>query len=51
MEYMQVSGNNNRPGRCSDDACPCGYPGAVIEYGKGYMSIPEEVVTLIFCCR
>jgi hypothetical protein len=50
MEYMQVSGNNNRPGRCSDDACPCGYPGAVIEYGKGYMYIPEEVVKFRISC-
>jgi len=50
MKYMQVSGNNNRPGRCSDDACPCGYPGAVIEYGKGYMYIPEEVVKFRMSC-
>lgn len=50
MEYMQVSGNNNRPGRCSDDACPCGYPGAEIEYGKGYMYIPDEVVKFRTSC-
>jgi hypothetical protein len=50
VEYMQIAGNNNRPGRCSDDACPCGYPGAEIEYGKGYMYVSDEVVKFRMDC-
>ncbi len=44
MRYMQVSGNNRNPGVCSDDSCPCGYPGAEIPRGEGYVYISKEVV-------
>lgn len=44
MKYMQVSGNTRNPGLCSDDACPCGYPGATIPRGQGYIFISDEVV-------
>jgi hypothetical protein len=44
MRYMQVSGNDRDPGYCSDDACPCGYPGATIPRGQGYIYVSEEVV-------
>ncbi len=43
MKYMQVSGNDRDPALCSDDACPCGFPGATIPRGKGYMYISKEV--------
>jgi hypothetical protein len=43
MDYMEVV----RPaadGLCSDDACPCGSPGARIPRGGGYLYISQEVV-------
>jgi hypothetical protein len=43
MEYMQVP----RPegdGYCSDDGCPCGYPGTRIPRGTGYVYVSEEAV-------
>ena len=43
MKYMQVSGNNRDHGLCSDDACPCGSPGATIPRGEGYIYISKEV--------
>ncbi|MBC7188118.1 MAG: hypothetical protein H5U38_13920 [Calditrichaeota bacterium] len=44
MRYMQVSGNDRDHAYCSDDACPCGIPGAVIPRGKGYVYVSEQVV-------
>lgn len=44
MKYMQVSGNFRDPATCSDDDCPCGYPGATIPRGKGYIYISPDVV-------
>lgn len=44
MEYMEVSGNDRDPAYCSDDACPCGYPGAEIPRGEGYMYVSQDVV-------
>jgi hypothetical protein len=41
---MQVSGNHRNPALCSDDNCPCGYPGAQIPRGTGYIYISQEVV-------
>ena len=43
MKYIHVSGNDRDPGLCSDDACPCGYPGAKIPPGKGYIYVSKEV--------
>ncbi len=28
---------------CSDDACPCGFPGATIRRGEGYIFVSKEV--------
>lgn len=33
-------------GTCSDDSCPCGYPGANILRGSGYLYISKELVEL-----
>ncbi len=44
MEYMEVSGNDRNPAYCSDDSCPCGYPGATIPPGEGYIYVSKEVV-------
>ncbi len=44
MKYMQVSGNHRTQAYCSDDACPCGFPGATILRGQGYMYVSKEVV-------
>ncbi len=44
MRYMQVSGNDRNPALCSDDNCPCGFPGAQIPRGAGYLYISQEVV-------
>ncbi len=44
MKYMQVSGNEKGYAFCSDDACPCGYPGATINKGEGYIYVSQEVV-------
>lgn len=49
-EYMEV----NRPagdGLCSDDSCPCGYPGATIPRGGGYLYISQEVVDFRKDCK
>lgn len=43
MEYFEVE----RPygdAYCSDDGCPCGYPGAVIPRGGGYVYISQDLV-------
>lgn len=45
MEYFEVP--EARPGQdgiCSDNDCPCGYPGAKIPRGSGYMYISKAVV-------
>jgi hypothetical protein len=45
MEYFEVP--EARPGQdgiCSDNDCPCGYPGAKIPRGTGYMYISKTVV-------
>ncbi len=45
MEYFEVP--EARPGQdgiCSDNDCPCGFPGATIPRGSGYMYISEAVV-------
>jgi hypothetical protein len=44
MEYMEVSGNERSSALCSDDACPCGYPGATIGRGEGYIYVSKAVV-------
>ena len=31
-------------GACSDNACPCGYPGAEIPRGSGYLFIEQDLV-------
>jgi formylglycine-generating enzyme required for sulfatase activity len=33
-------------GTCSDDSCPCGYPGANIPQGSGYLYISKELVEM-----
>lgn len=33
-------------GTCSDDSCPCGYPGANIPRGSGYVYISKELVEM-----
>lgn len=43
MEHFEVP----RPpgdGFCSDSECPCGWPGAEIPRGSGYLYISQEVV-------
>jgi TM2 domain-containing membrane protein YozV len=45
MEYFEVP--EARPGQdglCSDNDCPCGYPGARIPRGTGYIYISKAVV-------
>jgi hypothetical protein len=33
-------------GTCSDDSCPCGYPGANIPRGSGYVYVSKELVEM-----
>jgi hypothetical protein len=33
-------------GKCSDDSCPCGYPGEDIALGCGYLYISKELVEM-----
>ena len=45
MEYFKSSEAN--PGKdavCSDNYCPCGFPGTRIPRGSGYMYISQAVV-------
>ena len=35
-----------KDGKCSDDSCPCGFPGANIPRGNGYLYISEELVEM-----
>jgi ribosomal protein L24E len=45
MEYFQVpEANPGSDGLCSDNSCPCGYPGAKIPRGSGYMYVSDSVV-------
>jgi len=45
MEYFQVPETNpGQDGLCSDNDCPCGWPGANIPRGTGYMYISQSVV-------
>jgi hypothetical protein len=45
MEYMELpEANPGRDGLCSDNDCPCGYPGARIPRGSGYIYVSKEVV-------
>ena len=43
MEYFELSVPTG-DGLCSDNDCPCGYPGSTITRGTGYMFISQEVV-------
>lgn len=43
MEYFEVP-RPDGDGYCSDDSCPCGYPGELIPRGTGYLYITPEVV-------
>ena len=45
MEYFQVEeANPGRDGVCSDNDCPCGFPGASIPRGTGYIYVSKAVV-------
>ncbi len=45
MEYFEVpEAHPGQDGVCSDNDCPCGYPGARIPRGAGYMYIAKSVV-------
>lgn len=47
---MEVPGSERASGLCSDDACPCGYPGATIAKGQGYIYISKEVAEFRLDC-
>jgi hypothetical protein len=42
--YFEVERPPRGDGLCSDDACPCGYPGETIPRGTGYLFITPEMV-------
>lgn len=45
MKYIEVpEAFPGSDGICSDDGCPCGYPGAKIPRGAGYMYVTEACV-------
>jgi hypothetical protein len=46
MEYFEAPHplGPERDGYCSDNACPCGYPGTRIARGTGYLYISEAAV-------
>jgi hypothetical protein len=44
MDYFEVERPNYGLAYCSDDNCPCGYPGAVIPPGGGYVYISQGLV-------
>jgi|GEM_PF-3471075 len=45
VKYMEVPfALGSGDAICSDDSCPCGYPGATIPRGGGYFYISKEVV-------
>jgi hypothetical protein len=43
MEYFECEIPSG-VGYCSDDSCPCGYPGAVIPPGGGYIYISQQLI-------
>lgn len=43
MKYFEVE-RPSGDGRCSDDSCPCPYPGTHIPRGSGYLFIPQSLV-------
>ena len=45
MEYIEVPEvNPGQDGLCSDNDCPCGFPGEKIPRGSGYIYVSKEVV-------
>jgi len=45
MEYFEApQANPGKDGICSDNDCPCGFPGATIPRGTGYLYISKELV-------
>jgi ribosomal protein L24E len=45
MEYFEVpEAQPGQDGICSDNDCPCGFPGATIPRGSGYMYVSQAVV-------
>jgi len=44
MDYMEVPIAPLGDGTCSDNACPCGFPGANIPRGTGFLYVSEDVV-------
>ncbi len=45
MEYIEVPEvNPGQDGLCSDNDCPCGFPGAKIPRGSGHIYVSKEVV-------
>lgn len=45
MDYFEVpEALPGQDGICSDNDCPCGFPGATIPRGSGYIYISEAVV-------
>jgi hypothetical protein len=46
MDYFEVpiAAGPDGNGLCSDNDCPCGYPGAKIPRGTGYVFISQAVV-------
>lgn len=45
MEYFEVpEADPGGDGLCSDNECPCGYPGVTIPRGSGYMYVSRAVV-------
>jgi hypothetical protein len=45
MKFMELpEASPGGDGLCSDNDCPCGYPGASIPRGSGYIYISKDVV-------
>jgi len=45
MQFFEVpEAHPGQDGICSDNECPCGYPGATIPRGTGYMYVSKSVV-------
>jgi hypothetical protein len=46
MEYFEIpAANIDRDGICSDNDCPCGFPGAGIPHRYGHMNISQDIAT------
>lgn len=43
IKSMEVFRGSSSELRCSDSQYPCGSPGAIIPYGKGYVFVSKEV--------